>query len=105
MFWAYWFELASKRRIARIAFALTALLMMGMALIRPPVLGSIVPIEAAAWLVPVTVVLKLMPGVLLLWITIQGMRKRAADGWLALAPIILQIVRPTGRSCKYWASR
>jgi len=93
VFWAYWFELDSKRRIARIAFALTALLMVGMALIRPPVLGSIVPIGATAWLVPVTVVLKLMPGVLLLWITIQGMRKRAADGWMALAPIILQIFR------------
>jgi hypothetical protein len=93
VFWAYWFELENKRRIAQIAFALTALLMVGMALIRPPVLGSLVPVEATAWLVPVTVVQKLMPGLLLLWITIQGMRKRAADGWLALVPIVLEIVR------------
>lgn len=93
VFWAYWFDLESKRRIAQAAFVLTGLLTMGMALIRPPVLGSMVPIEATAWLVPVTLVLKLMFGVLLLGITIQGMRKRAADGWMALAPIVLQIVR------------
>ncbi|KAA6462990.1 serine/threonine-protein phosphatase [Acidobacteria bacterium AB60] len=93
VFWAYWFELESKRRIAKIAFTLTALLMTGMALVRPPVLGTVIPLEATAWLVPLTAVLKLMPGVLILGIAILGMRKRAADGWLALAPIVLQIVR------------
>ncbi len=93
VFWAYWFELESRRRIARIVFTMTACLMFGMALVRPPILGTLVPVAATAWLVPVTVVLRLIPGVLLLGITYRGMRKRAADGWLALAPIVLLIFR------------
>ena len=36
LFWAYWFDLKSIRRIARIVWALTALLTIGMAMIRPP---------------------------------------------------------------------
>ncbi len=92
LFWAHWFELKSIRRIARIAWALTALLTIGMALIRPPILGTMIPVEASAWLLPVTMVLKLAFGALLLWITYRGMRNRPADGWLALAPILLTCV-------------
>ncbi len=89
LFWAYWFDLKSIRRIARIVWALTALLTIGMAMIRPPLLGATIPVESTAWLLPVTLVLRLAFGVLLLWITYRGMRNRPADGWLALAPILL----------------
>jgi hypothetical protein len=93
LFWAYWFELQSIGKIARITWTLIALLMIGMAMLRPPLLGSTIPVQATAWLLPVTLVLKLAFGALLLWITYRGMTKRAADGWLALGPILLTCIR------------
>ncbi|MGA3160326.1 MAG: SpoIIE family protein phosphatase [Terracidiphilus sp.] len=92
LFWAYWFELQSIRKIARITWVLIALLMIGMAMVRPPLLGATIPIQATVWLLPVALVLKLAFGILLLWITYRGMIKREADAWLALAPILLTCV-------------
>jgi hypothetical protein len=92
LFWAHWFGLEDIRRVARMTFSLTALLMLGMSLIRAPLFGTVIPVRASTWLVPVTLVLKLILGVVLLWITYRGIRKRAADGWLALAPVLLMIV-------------
>ncbi len=92
LFWAYWFNLENIRRIARITWILTILLMLGVAMIRPPLYGYVVPAEASSWIFPITVVLKLSLGVVLLWVTYRGIRKRAADGWLALAPIVLTVV-------------
>jgi hypothetical protein len=92
LFWAYWFKLDHMRRIARIAWTLTAVLAIGMSLIRAPLFGRVIPPSAASWLVPLSLVLKLSLGALLLWITYRGIRKRTSDGWLALAPIVLAIV-------------
>ena len=92
LFWAYWFKLENIRKIARIAWALTALLMISTSLIRTPLFGRVVPVAAGDWLIPLVLVLKLSLGILLLWITYLGMRKRTADGWLALAPIVFTIV-------------
>jgi len=92
LFWAHWFKLGDIRRIARITWTLTVLLMIGVSLVRPPLFGRVIPVSAAAWLVPLSVVLKLSLGVLLLWITYCGIRRRTADGWLALAPVLLTIV-------------
>ena len=92
LFWAHWFRLENMRRIVRITWILIALLAMGMAMIRSPLFGKVVPVEAIAWLLPVTLVLKLSLGVVLLWVTYRGIRTRAADGWLALAPILLTII-------------
>ncbi len=91
LFWAYWFDLENMRRIVRIAGVLVVLLILGTAMVRPPLYGSWIPVNASSWLVPLTVVLKLLLGGLLLWVTYRGMRKRPADGWLALAPILLTI--------------
>jgi hypothetical protein len=92
LFWAHWFKLDNIGRIARITWTLTGFLMIGMSLVRAPLFGRVIPPSAATWLVPLSLVLKLSLGALLLWITYRGMRKRTSDGWLALAPIILTIV-------------
>ncbi len=92
LFWAHWFGLENIRRVARTIVSLTVLLMLGMSLIRDPLFGTVIPVRASTWLVPVTLVLKLLLGVVLLWITWRGIRKRAADGWSALAPVLLMIV-------------
>lgn len=91
LFWAYWFKLDNIRRIARITWALTVVLMIGTSLVRVPFYGRVIPVESGVWLIPVALVLRLSLGVLLLWITYRGIRNRTADGWLSLAPILLTI--------------
>ena len=92
IFWAFWFKLENIRKIARITWALTALLMIGTSMVRVPLFGRVVPVESGAWLLPLVLVLRLSLGVLLLWITYRGIRKRTADGWLAIAPILFTVV-------------
>jgi hypothetical protein len=92
LFWAYWFQLEDMRRIARMTWILTALLAVGMSLIREPLYGWLIPPGATVWLVPLTLVLKLLLGALLLWVTYRGIRKQGSDGWLALAPVLMTIL-------------
>ena len=92
LFWAHWFKLDNMSRIARVTWTLTAVLMVGMSLVRAPLFGRVIPPSAAVWLVPLSLMLRLSIGGLLLWTTYRGIRKRTSDGWLALAPIILTIV-------------
>lgn len=92
IFWAHWFRLEHVGRMTRVVWSLVALLMISMALVRPPLLGSLIPLNATSWMVPVSLVLRLSLGIALLWVTYEGIRKRTTDGWLALAPILLTIV-------------
>ncbi|MGA2727472.1 MAG: PP2C family protein-serine/threonine phosphatase [Terracidiphilus sp.] len=91
LFWAYWFGLENIGRIARIAWVFGSLLSLALATIRPPLYGGVIPASVSAWVVPLSLVLKLMLGGLLLWVTYRGIRKQGSDGWLALAPILLTI--------------
>ncbi|HWG22450.1 MAG TPA: SpoIIE family protein phosphatase [Terracidiphilus sp.] len=91
LFWGYWFRLDRFRITARLIVALVCFSSMSIALLRPPLFGSYVPVGASAWLVPVSLALKLALGVVLLWITYRGIRTRGAEGWLALAPVLLAI--------------
>jgi hypothetical protein len=91
LFWARWFDLERFRKIVRATWALAALLAVGMSTVRPPLFGILVPVHASTWLIPITVALKLALGAVLLWITYQGVRKGTAQGWLAVAPILLLI--------------
>lgn len=88
LFWAYWFQLDDLKRIARATWILVALLAASVSLIREPLYGWIVPAGATGFLVPLTLVLKLLLGAVLLWVTYQGIRKQAGDGWLALTPVL-----------------
>jgi len=92
IFWANWFGLENIRKVTRIVWALVVCIALGAALVRPPIFGSLVPVSAGVWLVRFAMIVKLLLGVVLLWITYRGMRKRAADAWLALVPILLTIV-------------
>ena len=92
LFWAYWFELEDMGRIVRFTCILMGLLALGTSMLRPPLFGHEIPASAATWLIPIALVFKLLLGALLLWITYRGIRKRAADGWLALVPILLTIL-------------
>lgn len=92
LFWAYWFKLERIRTITRLAWTLTVLLVLATSTVRAPLYGRLVPAGAADWLLPVVLMLKLLLGALLLWVTYRGIRKRTADGWLALAPVLLTVL-------------
>ncbi len=68
------------------------LLVVGVAMLRAPFYGRIVPVSASNWLQPVTEVLKLAFGAVIFWIVYRGIRTRGVEGWLALVPILLMPV-------------
>ena len=95
LFWAYWFRLDQTGHIARVhrtVWTLVGLLLLGTSMLRAPLYGSVVPIHAIVWLSPITLVLKLLLGALLLWVTYEGIRRDRTEGWLALPVVLLVIV-------------
>ncbi|HET9101076.1 MAG TPA: hypothetical protein VFN62_11840, partial [Acidobacteriaceae bacterium] len=89
VFWAYWFRLDRMFQIHRIAWGLAGLLGLGMAMLRAPLYGSVVPVHAIVWLSPLTLGLKLLLGLLLVWVVYRGIYKEKAEGWLALPAVVL----------------
>ncbi|HEV2578929.1 MAG TPA: SpoIIE family protein phosphatase [Acidobacteriaceae bacterium] len=92
MFWAYWFRLPKLHRIHGIAWALVALLSIGTLMLRPPLYGQKIPVQASSILLPTLMVLKLGLGVLLVVVAYMGFKRRKAEGGLAAAAIILAFV-------------
>jgi hypothetical protein len=92
LFWAWWFRLGHVSRLQRVVWSLAALLCIATAMLRAPLYGSVVPAHASVWLSPLTLVLKLLLGVLLVWVTVRGIRKDRAEGWLALPAVVLVAV-------------
>ncbi len=89
MFWAYWFRLPRLHRIHWIAWTLVALLAIGTALLRPPLYGQRIPVQAADVLLPTLMVLKLGLGVLLAVVAYLGFRRNRTEGGLAAAAVML----------------
>lgn len=92
LFWAAWFRLGPVRRLQRTVWTLAGVLAIGTAMMRPPLLGQVVPVSAATILVPLLLVAKLGLAVLLLWITFRGIREDRAEGWLTLPAILFAIL-------------
>jgi Stage II sporulation protein E (SpoIIE) len=92
VFWAYWFRLTSMSRMHRIVWGLVALLGICIAMLRAPLYGTLVPVHAIAWLSPLILFLKLLLGVVLVWVTVRGIRRDKVEGWLALPAVVLVIV-------------
>jgi Stage II sporulation protein E (SpoIIE)/Beta-galactosidase jelly roll domain len=89
LFWAYWFQLPKVHRIHWIVWTLVALLAIGTAMLRPPLYGQKIPVEAAKILLPTLLILKLGLGVLLGVVAYLGFKRRRAEGGLAGAAVML----------------
>jgi hypothetical protein len=89
IFWAYWFRIGGMARLHRIVWAIVLLLVIGMAMLREPLYGSVIPVHAIVWLSPLTVALKLLLGAMLVWVTTRGIRKNRLEGLLALPAVVL----------------
>jgi len=92
LFWAYWFRLDRMARMHRLVWGVVVALGLGIAMLRAPLYGSVVPVDAIVWLSPLTLMLKLLLGVLLVWVTVRGIRRNKAEGWLALPAVALVIL-------------
>lgn len=88
-FWASWFRFRSRARLRRAVWMLAALEAFGVALQRAPLYGRLLPVDALLWVAPLTLVLKLLLGVALLWVAYRGIRKNRTEGLLALPVVVL----------------
>lgn len=89
IFWGYWFRFARIRRLHQITWALVLMLALGTALQRPPLYGTLVPAGGVAWLLPLTIAIKLMLGALLVWVAYYGINRDWADALLAMPAVVL----------------
>jgi hypothetical protein len=92
LFWAHWFRLARMARLHRAVWSLVALLGVATAMLRWPLYGSVVPVHAIAYLLPLTYALKLLLGALLVWVAVRGILKDRAEGWMALPAVVLVVI-------------
>jgi Stage II sporulation protein E (SpoIIE) len=91
IFWVYWFGLERPERIKRIVWSIAAALALVVASIRPPLFGTVIPVGTATWLLPLSIALKLLLGVVFLWVTYRGIRKQGIEGWITL-PVVLAAI-------------
>src|SRR5215469_5069858 len=92
MFWAYWFRVPRVRWIHWITWTLVALLAIGIAMLRPPLYGQKIPVQAQDILVPATTILKLGLGVLLIVVAYLGFKRNKTEGGMAGAAVMLAFV-------------
>jgi hypothetical protein len=92
LFWGYWFRLAKIGRLHQVVWALVALLMVGYAMMRPPLYGLVVPAHYASFLTPALLVVKLGLGVVLFFVAYRGFRTQKTEGWMAGAAVLLGFV-------------
>ena len=91
LFWAYWFRLGRMARLHRIVWGLVVVLGIGTAMLRMPLYGVVIPVHAIVWLSP-PLILNLLLCLLLVWVTVHGIRKDRREGWLALPAVVLVIL-------------
>jgi hypothetical protein len=92
MFWAYWFRLPKLSRFHWATWVLVGLLMIGTAMLRPPLYGQRIPVQAASVLVPTLLLLKVGLGLVLGIVAYMGFKRRRAEGGMAGAAIMLAFV-------------
>jgi hypothetical protein len=92
LFWGYWFRMARIRRLHQVVWPLVALLMVGTAMLRPPLYGLVVPVHYAGFLTPTLLVVKLGLGVLMFLVAYRGFATQKTEGWMAATAVVLGIV-------------
>lgn len=92
LFWGYWFRIRHIGRLHRLVWSLVALLMIGTAMIRPPLYGQQIPVRYAAAIVPFLLVVKLLLGCLLFVVAYKGFRRQKTEGWLAGVAVVLVVI-------------
>jgi len=88
VFWI-WFGLHRPSWMPRLTAGLTLLLMVSF-ILGDEVFFGFIPHAAAVHFVTVSLVLRLLFFVLLLWVVVEGIRKQGIEGWLVLPAVVLR---------------
>ena len=92
LFWASWFCLGTPKRLWHLTCELALLLAAGTAMLRPPLHGQVISLHAGRVITPTVLWIKLGLAGVLIGVTIFGIRKRRAEGWLSLPAVLLAAV-------------
>ena len=92
IFWAYWFRLGHMARLHKMVWGFALVLAVTQAMLRAPMYGRIIPVQAVLYLGPLMIFLKLLLGGLLVWVAWEGMRKDHTGAWLAMPAVALVAV-------------
>jgi hypothetical protein len=92
LFWGYWFRLWRTGILHRVVWALVGILVVGTAMLRPPLYGQAIPVHFASFIVPFLLVVKLGLGVLLLGVAYRGLTRQKTEGWMAVIAVVLVFV-------------
>jgi Stage II sporulation protein E (SpoIIE) len=92
LFWGYWFRLAKIGRLHRVVWALVTVLVVGTAMLRPPLYGQQVPVQYASLINPLLLVVKLSLGVLLFLVAYRGFKTQKTEGWMAASAVLLGFI-------------
>ena len=92
LFWGYWFRLSRMRALHYAVWTLVAILAIGTAMLRPPLYGTHVPVQAANFLHPFLLIVSLALGVFLLLVAYRGFYKNKGEGGLAAAAVLLAVI-------------
>jgi stage II sporulation SpoE-like protein len=92
LFWGYWFCIWRMKRLHQLVWTLVAILMLGTAMLRPPIYGQLIPIHYAASIIPMLLVTKLGLGLLLCGVAYRGFIHQRTEGWMAASAVLLVVI-------------
>jgi hypothetical protein len=92
LFWGYWFKIWNIKRLHQLVWPLVAILMVGTAMLRPPLYGQLVPPHFAGTLLPVLMLTKLGLGLLLCGVAYRGFVHQRTEGWIAGFALVLVVI-------------
>jgi hypothetical protein len=92
LFWGYWFRLSKIGRLHQVVWTLVAVLMVGYAMLRPPLYGQLVSVQYASFISPALLTVKLGLGVLLFLVAYRGFTTQKTEGWMAASAVLLGFV-------------
>jgi hypothetical protein len=92
VFWAVWFRTTKMRRLHLIVWPLAFILFLCGVGKEAPLAGQFFPLQAAAWLSRLEIAVESLFSVILIWVTVQGIRKDRIEGLLALPAVAMVVV-------------
>jgi len=92
LFWGYWFRLSNIRQLHWAVWSLVAVMIAGTALIRPPLYGDLVPLQASTYVYPLLMIGKLALGALLFLVAYRGFRTQKTEGRMAATAVLLVFI-------------
>jgi hypothetical protein len=92
LFWGYWFRLPKIGRLQRVVWPLVVLLMVGTAMLRPPLYGQTVPIHYETFISPALLGIKFGLGAILFLVAYRGFATQKTEGWMAATAVVLGLI-------------